>query len=191
MSKSQQSHEGFLSTLRRIICRLLCCDEPCPPPPPLSAKQSLRTFEPGQVAILAEYPPGLELTPREIVDRVAARLDKLNIDGREDVQLAPERVIILRSPRLTLATVLGDVPAARQNPARLIRFIDRLHQAIKKPPLDPSPPNQGRGQGPKGYPPAQSGERQAPSAEAGSPPPDTGQAPSTADRALAPDASRT
>ena len=130
--------EGFLSTLRQIICRLLGCD-PQPPPPPPPAKEPRRSFEPGQVAILAEYPPGIELTPRQIVDRVATRLDQINIDGREKVLLAPERVIILRGPQLTLATVLGDVPAARQDPARLIRFVDRLHQVIKKPPLETRP----------------------------------------------------
>ena len=68
MSGSQQVREGFLGTLRRIICRLLCGDAPPPPPPP-PAKEPLRSFEPGQVAIMAEYPPGLEMTPRQIVDR--------------------------------------------------------------------------------------------------------------------------
>jgi hypothetical protein len=94
------------------------------------------------VAILTEYPPGVELTPRQIVDRVSARLDRINIDGQEKVQLAPERVIILRGAQRTLATVLGDVPAARESPARLIRFISQLHQTIALPPLSPNPPDQ-------------------------------------------------
>src|SRR5512139_466210 len=127
MSGSQQASEGFLSTLRRIICRLLCGDTPPPPPPP-PRKEPLRSFEPGQVAILAEFPPGLELTPRQIVDRVAARLDRVYIDGKEKVMLAPERVTILRGPQLTRASVQGDVPAALKDPARLIRFIGQLHQ---------------------------------------------------------------
>jgi len=196
MSVSQP--EGFLSTLRRIICRLLGCDSQSPPPPP-PAKEPRRSFEPGQVAILAEYPPGIELTPRQIVDRVATRLDQINIDGHEKVLLAPERVIILRGPQLTLATVLGDVPEARQDPARLIRFVDRLHQAIKKPPLETRPFGQGSDQEPyqepKGESPAQSGELQQPGAETGSPPSDTGPAQLAASstaapaaRALAPDA---
>jgi hypothetical protein len=181
-----------LSTIRRIICRLLCYDPQPQPQPP--AKEPLRSFEPGQVAILAEYPPGLELTPREIVDRVARRLAQINIDGREDVLLAPERVIILRGRQLTLATVLGDVPAARENSARLIRFISQLHQAIKKPPLETSPFGQAPGQDPQGTP-EQSGEPQQPDKGTGSSPSDTGAArlaqPSTAApaaRALAPDA---
>jgi len=59
MSSSQQSREGFLKPLRRVICRLLCYDEPSPPPPPPAKR--LRTFEPGKVynlnadAIIADH----------------------------------------------------------------------------------------------------------------------------------------
>jgi subtilisin family serine protease len=188
MSGPQRPPEGFLSTLRRIICRLLCGDTPTPPPPPPPppAKEPLRSFEPGQVAIMAEFPPELELTPRQIVDRVAARLDQVNIDGKERVVLAPERVTILRGPRLTLATVLGDVPAARQDPARLIRFVDGLHQAIRKPPLETIPLGQGPIDRPEGTP-EQTGEPQQPAGEAGERPAPIEQAPLAA-RALAPDA---
>ena len=141
MSRSQQPREGFLSTLRRIICRLLCGDAPPPLPPP--SKASPIAFEPGKVVILTEFPPDLELTPREIVGRVAARLTKLQLDPLLEVNLAPERVIVLRGVQRTLATVTGDVPAARQSPLRLIRFISQLHRAIALPPLIPPPPPDG------------------------------------------------
>lgn len=192
MSGSQQAPEGFLNTLRRIICRLLCDDAPPPPPPP-PTREPLRSFEPGQVAILTEYPPGVELTPRQIVDRVSARLDRISIDGQEKVQLAPERVIILRGAQRTLATVLGDVPAARENPARLIRFISQLHRAIALPPLNPNPPDQIPGETPKGEQPNQPGEPSAPESPGDQPPPATAEARLAAAgapvaRALVPDA---
>jgi len=189
MSGSQQTREGFLSTLRRLICRLLCGDETPQPQP--STREPLRSFEPGQIAILAEYPPGLELTPRQIVDRVATRLDQIDIAGREKVVLAPERVIILRSPRLTLATLLGDVPEARHDPKRLLRFIIQLHKAIALPVLDPNPPYEGPGQAPKGEQPTPTGEPYQPGGQ-GDAPPATAEARlaaagAPAARALAPD----
>ena len=190
MSSSQQPREGFLSALRRIICRWICYDGPSAPP----AKPRLRTFEPGKVAILAEYPPQLELTPRQIIDRVTAQLNKLDVFQREKVQFTPERVVILRGRQLTLATVFGDVPAAREDPARLIRFISQLHRTIRKPPLEGRPTGDGPGQGPKDYPPTQSGPAQQPGGETGSPASNTGAAqlaatgaPALAARALTPD----
>src|SRR5689334_4826504 len=99
MSNSQQSHKGFVSTLRHIICRLVCDDSPAPAPP----KARPIAFEPGKVVILAEFPPDLKLTPREIVDRVSGRLAKLQLDPKIEVNLAPERVIVLRSAQRTLA----------------------------------------------------------------------------------------
>jgi hypothetical protein len=121
--------------IRRIICRVLC-GEPPPPPPP-APKDKPIAFEPGKVIILAEYPPELELTPREIVARVAARLARLQLDPRLEVNLAPERVSVLRGAERTLATVTGDVPAARQSPRQLLRFVSQLHRAIALPPLTP------------------------------------------------------
>jgi subtilase family protein len=135
MSGSQQTRKGFVSTLRRIICRLVCDDEPAPLPP----KVRPIAFEPGKVVILTEFPPDLKLTPREIVARVSARLAKLQLDSRMEVNLAPERVIVLRSAQRTLASVTGDVPAARQSPRQLIRFISQLHRTIALPPLIPPP----------------------------------------------------
>ena len=168
MSGSQQTRKGFVSTLRRIICRLVCDDEPAPLPP----KVRPIAFEPGKVVILTEFPPGLELTPREIAGRVSARLAKLQLDPRLEVNLAPERVIVLRSAQRTLASVTGDVPAARQSPRQLIRFISQLHRAIALPPLIP-PPEPGPDL-PKGDPTQQgapadqsqppTGDNQAPSA---------------------------
>jgi hypothetical protein len=144
MSASQQTGKGFVSTLRQIICRLLCYDpQPQPKVRPIA-------FEPGKVVILTEFPPDLKLTPREIVERVSARLAKLQLDPRMEVNLAPERVIVLRSAQRTLASVTGDVPAARQNPRQLIRFISQLHRAIALPPLIP-PPDPGQDL-PKGDP---------------------------------------
>jgi len=137
MPVSQPQREGFLATLRRIICRLLCC-EPQPQPQPQPQDKPI-AFEPGKVIILAEYPPGLELTPREIVDRVSGRLAKLQLDPRLEINLAPERVIVLRNPQRTLATITGDVPAARQSPRQLLRFASQLHRAIALPPLIPPP----------------------------------------------------
>src|SRR5689334_19507219 len=122
MSASQQSGKGFLSTLRRIICRLVCDDTPPPP------KIRPITFEPGKVVILTEFPPGLELTPRQIVDRVSGRIAKLQLDPKIRINLAPERVIVLRSPQRTLASITGDIPAPRQSPQQLIRFISDLHR---------------------------------------------------------------
>jgi Subtilase family len=190
MSGSQQPREGFLTTVRRMICRLVCDDTSTQPSPPLP----LRSFEPGQVAILAQWPPTREFTPREVVDRVAARLATVNPEWRERVQLAPERVTVLRGPELTIATVLGDVPAAREDPAGLIRFIEQMHQAIKLPPLETIPLGKGSDQYPGEKPPPQSGEGQ-PTGEAGDQPPSTGAArltvagaPAVAARALAPDA---
>lgn len=134
MPVSQPQREGFLTTLRRIICRLVCDDQPIPLP-----KVRPIAFEPGKVVILTEFPPDLKLTPREIVDRVSGRLAKLQFDPRMEVNLAPERVIVLRSPQRTLASVTGDVPAARQSPRQLIRFVSQLHRAIALPPLIPPP----------------------------------------------------
>src|SRR3954447_657842 len=117
MSGSQQSRKGFVSTFRHIICRLVCDDAPAPPPPP---KVRPIAFEPGKVVILTEFPPDLKLTPREIVDRVSGRLAKLQLDPKIEINLAPERVIVLRSAQRTLASVTGDVPAVRQSPRQLI-----------------------------------------------------------------------
>jgi hypothetical protein len=146
MSASQQSGKGFLSTLRRIICRLVCDDTPPPP------KIRPITFEPGKVVILTEFPPGLELTPRQIVDRVSGRIAKLQLDPKIRINLAPERVIVLRSPQRTLASITGDIPALRQSPQQLIRFISDLHRRIALPPLIPPDPGQDI---PKDYPPQQ------------------------------------
>src|SRR5688500_621969 len=107
MSRSQPQRKGFLSALRLIICRLLCGDEPLPPPPP--TKERLRSFEPGQVAILAEYPSDLKLTPRDIAARVSARIAQVDIEQCEKVNFTPDRVTILRGEQQTLATVIGDV----------------------------------------------------------------------------------
>jgi hypothetical protein len=176
MSSSQQPREGFLITLRRIICRLLCSDVPPPPPP---SKASPIAFEPGKVVILAEFPPDQELTPREIVGRVAARLAKLQLEPPLEVNLAPERVIVLRGVQRTLATVTGDVPAARQSPLQLIRFISQLHSAIALPPLTPPPP-------PDGGPVEAPGSPYKPDAPSEpSQPPDAGSPASSADPAQA------
>jgi hypothetical protein len=170
MQESQPRREGFLATLRQIICRLLDC-EPQPQPQP-QPKDKPIAFEPGKVVILTEFPPDLTLTPREIVDRVSARLARLQLDPPLEVNLAPERVIVLRSAQRTLATVTGDVPAARQSPRQLIRFISQLHSAIALPPLIPPPepgPDVPKGdQYPQGAPTDQSqpptGDNPAPSA---------------------------
>ena len=80
MSGSQQQRKGFLSSLRRIICQLVC-DDQSPPPP----KAQQHSFEPGQVVILAEFPPNLELTPHEIVRRVSTQLEIGRASCRERV----------------------------------------------------------------------------------------------------------
>jgi len=172
MHLSQPQREGFLGTLRRIICRLLRCDpQPHPQPRP---KDNPIAFEPGKVIIMAEYPPGLELTPREIRDRVAARLAALKLDRPLNVNLAPERVIVLRSPQRTLATITGDVPAARQSPLLLLNFVSQLHHAIALPQLVPPRPSDGGPvevrDSPYNKPDADSDPSQP--ADAGSPAPD-------------------
>ena len=172
MHLSQPQREGFLGTLRRIICRLLRCDpQPHPQPRP---KDNPIAFEPGKVIIMAEYPPGLELTPREIRDRVAARLAALKLDRPLNVNLAPERVIVLRSPQRTLATITGDVPAARQSPLLLLNFVSQLHHAIALPQLVPPRPSDGGPvevrDSPYNKPDADSDPSQPP--DAGSPAPD-------------------
>jgi hypothetical protein len=169
MSGSQQTRIGLLSTLRRIICRLTCDEQPAPQP-----KARPIAFEPGKVIILTEFPPDLELTPREIVDRVSGRLAKLQLDPRMEVNLAPERVIVLRSPQRTLASVTGYVPAARQSPRELIRFIGQLHRAIALPPLIP-PPEPGKDQ-PNGDPTQQTPPYQQSEPPAGDPGPSAGPA---------------
>src|SRR6266545_405039 len=170
MSELRQQREGFFGTIRRIICRLLCDEGPPPPPPGPPPQEKTISFAPGHVGILAEYPPDLELTKQEIVKRVGDRLDRLELKQRETVNLAPGRVTIMRGPRLTLAWVLGDVPEARQNPARLIRFISELHEAIKKPPLEGRGYDPGPQEGPKSDRPDQAGadsvQRAAPEAGA-------------------------
>jgi hypothetical protein len=192
MSTSQQRREGLLTTLRRFICRLVCYEPPQPPPPP--PKRRLRTFEPGQVAILAEYPPQLELTPQQIIDKARAQLNQLDFYRRAEVRLTPNRVVILRGRERTLATIFGDVPAARENPTQLIRFISQLHRTIKKPPLDGRPSDGGVEQNPKGDTPNQSSDSQPSGGEPGTPPTTTGAAqlaatgaPAPAARTLTPD----
>ncbi|MEO7912940.1 MAG: S8/S53 family peptidase [Roseiflexaceae bacterium] len=137
MQESQPRREGFLSALRRFICRLLCC-EPQP-----QRKDKPIAFEPGKLIVMAEYPPGLELTPTQIRDRIAARITSLKLDPPLDINFAPERVIVLRSPQRTLATITGDVPAARQSPLLLLNFVSQLHRAIALPPLIPPRPSDG------------------------------------------------
>ncbi|HJZ48742.1 MAG TPA: S8/S53 family peptidase [Roseiflexaceae bacterium] len=183
MSESQQQRKGFLGTIQRIICRLVCDETP---PPPTPVRDPLRSFEPGRVIILAEFPPELKLTPQEIVDRVARRLDQVNLEQQEEVRLPPERVVILRGPKLWLASVQGDVPAARQDPARLFRFIDGLHQAIKKPPLETKPLGQDSEPQPPEFPPAPGGEPPQPGGGSGDQPPGPG--PVAAARAITADA---
>jgi subtilisin family serine protease len=107
----------------------------------------------------------MELTPQEIVRRTRASLDLIKLDPPEDIILTAGRIVILRGPRRTLATVVADVPSARRDPRRLVNVVRQLHRAVARPPLelpppDPGPdqnPDQQPDQGPKDHPPEQGG----------------------------------
>jgi hypothetical protein len=91
---------------------------------------------PGHISILAEYPTTLQLSEKDIIRRIQSALAKLS--QREDVLWSSERVIILPGKDRMLAAVFGDIPATRKDPARLLRFINRVNKEVA--PRDPNVP---------------------------------------------------
>src|SRR4051794_9403196 len=133
--KFTQSPSGLRSILLQALRALLeKCDSR--PPKPCKPARSVTTFMPGHIGVLAEYPTALKLDEKQIVRRVQITLAK--VSQREDVLWSAERVIILAGKDRTLAAAFGDVPAARKNPARLLRFINQINQEIA--PKDTKPP---------------------------------------------------
>jgi hypothetical protein len=131
----------FLHILRAWLDKL-------DPRPPTRCKpdRPIITFVPGHIGVLAEYPTTLKLNEKEIVRRVQIMFAKLS--RREDILWSAERVIILTGKDRTLAAVFGDLPAARKDPARLLRFINQVNQEVvqKEPNYPKRPPYAGQGQ---------------------------------------------
>jgi hypothetical protein len=138
MTQSQPLRKGVWKHIRLALCRLLC-DEPSPQPPPGQGRPRRSLFVPGQVMIVAQFPSKLELDKQTIAKRVRERYDALRLERKLRLDIGAVRVAILRGPEITLATVLGDVPQARQDPRLLIDFIRELHDAIALPPIPPRP----------------------------------------------------
>ncbi len=132
---STQPPSGCRSIFWHILRALL---DKCDPRPPRRCKpdRPIITFMPGHIGVLAEYPTTLKLDEKEIVRRVQISFAKLS--QREDVLWSAERVTILAGKDRTLAAVFGDLPAARKDPARLLRFINQVNKEIVQ--KEPSPP---------------------------------------------------
>jgi hypothetical protein len=154
MTQSRPLRKGVWNNIRLALCRLLC-DETPPPPPRGNPK--LASFVPGQVMIVAQFPTKLDLNKQTIADRVRRRYETLDLKTKLRVDLAANRVAIVRGPELTLAAVLGDVPEGRRSPRLLLEFIRELHQAIELPPLPPRPRDQNPDQGKPSDGPNQTG----------------------------------
>jgi hypothetical protein len=127
MTVSQRPRESFPSKLRRLICKLLCADDKQPP------KEIPIAFTRGEISILAEYPPDLELTKSEIVKRVASDLADRKLAAR--VNFAAARVAIIRGKDRTLANVIGFVPELRADQTKLLQFIREVHRQVARPPI--------------------------------------------------------
>jgi len=139
MSQEQRRPSALLNTLRRLICRLLGCEQP--PAPPRDQRAS---FLPGQIVILAEYDPAHAPSRRDIVAFARERLAQHPIDRPERIILSPERVTILPGIERTRATIVGEMPELRRDPSALLNYIHRLHITIRKEPLVGVPPKDGQ-----------------------------------------------
>lgn len=130
MTTSQRPPETFWRAVRRRICRWVCDDEPPQPP-----KDTPIAFMPGQICILAEYPPDPDrkLTKRQIVEEVRRNIAERQLSMQID--FAQARVAIIRGRDRTLANVVGWVPKLRDEPAELLGFIREVHKQIALPPL--------------------------------------------------------
>jgi hypothetical protein len=140
MQSTQRPPEGYRSILRHIMRRLIDQIDPqptviCPPGRPVI------TFVPGHIGVVAVYPSKLDIDEKDVIGRIRSALSQIQI--REDINWTTERVTILRGRDQTLAAVFGDVPGARNEPARLLSLITQINNETLPPPqtTDPGSPN--------------------------------------------------
>ena len=143
MTESQRPRESLRSILRHLICRLVC-DGDQPPP-----RGELAAFVPGEICILADYPPDHKLDKQEIVKLAQSNLAEQRLGRRVDFTTA--RVAIIRGRDRTLANVVGYVPELRKEPGQMLRLIREIHKTIAQPPIPGRTP-QPQGE-PGQYPP--------------------------------------
>lgn len=145
MTASQRPRTSLRSTLRHLICRLVCDDDRQPPKPEIVA------FVPGEICILADYPPDLDLSKQKIVELARSNLADRQLPARVDFTTA--RVAIIRGRDRTLANVVGFVPELRERPEGLLRLIRQVHKTIAQPPIPGRTPQDQIPGEPGKYPP--------------------------------------
>lgn len=153
MPQSQRSN-WFVELIRRIICSLaarLCPPEPPPPPPPPPRdERRLDYFVPGQINVLTFHDRGL--SSQEIVNRIREHPFVRANQLPEPVVISPARVITFTIRDRPEAFSLGfiDLPALRDDPARLIKLIHTfnadLNERNQGEPEKPSPDQYGAAQ---------------------------------------------
>lgn len=130
MSNERSKAEGFLCHLAYLLRRLL--DRYCPPPPPPQLPERVPgSFLPGQLCVLARLPPDPDrlLRPAETVRRIEELLRPL-LEG-QPASIDPRRLVLLRGPQATLATVFVFLPRLRYDPRGLLALVDRVNRRIR------------------------------------------------------------